>query len=50
MTLVELKVFWQKVALRLLEIHAFEGIIYLVKVITEVGGTFVKTADGDNRV
>lgn len=33
-----------------LEIHAFEGIIYLVKVITEVGESMLKNDDGDNQV
>lgn len=33
-----------------LEIHAFEGIIYLVKIVTEVGETMLKKADGDNLV
>ena len=33
-----------------LEIHAFEGIIYLVKIVTEFGETMLKKADGDNQV
>lgn len=33
-----------------LEIHAFEGIIYLVKVVTEVGEAMLKTESGDNQV
>ena len=33
-----------------LEIHAFEGIIYLVKIVTEVGETMLKNAGGDNQV
>ena len=32
------------------EIHAFEGIIYLVKVITEVGESMLKNDQGDNQV
>ena len=32
-----------------LEIHAFEGIIYLVKIITDVGET-LKKEDGNNQV
>lgn len=50
MTLVDLKVLLAKGHAPSLEIHAFEGIIYLVKVITEVGETFLKKADGDNQV
>ena len=44
MTLVNLKVILAKGHAPTLEIHAFEGIIYLVKVITEVGETFLKKA------
>ena len=33
-----------------LEIHAFEGIIYLVKIITDVGETMLKKEDGNNQV
>ena len=32
-----------------LEIHAFEGIIYLVKIITDVGETMLKKEDGNNQ-
>jgi len=32
-----------------LEIHAFEGIIYLVKIITDVGETMLKKDDGSNQ-
>jgi len=33
-----------------MEIHAFEGIIYLVKIITNVGETMLKKEDGSNKV
>lgn len=33
-----------------LEIHAFEGIIYLVKIITDGGETMLKKEDGNNQV
>jgi len=33
-----------------MEIHAFEGLFYLVKVITDVGETMLKKEDGNNKV
>ena len=33
-----------------MEIHAFEGIIYLVKIITKVSETMLKKEDGNNEV
>ena len=33
-----------------MEIHAFEGIIYLVKIITKAGETMLKKEDGNNEV
>ncbi len=33
-----------------LEIHAFEGIIYLVKILTELGDTMLKKENGNNWV
>ena len=48
MTLVDLKALIVKGQMPTLEIHAFEGIIYLVKIVTEVGETMLKKADGDN--
>lgn len=32
------------------EIHAFEGIIYLVQILTETGEAMLKTPNGDNQV
>ena len=34
----------------IMEIHAFEGIIYLVKIITKAGETMLKKEDGNNEV
>ena len=50
MTLSELKALIGKGRMPTLEIHAFEGIIYLVKIITDVGETMLKKDDGDNQV
>ena len=50
MTLAELKALIGKGRALTLEIHAFEGIIYLVKIITDVGETMLKKDDGDNQV
>jgi hypothetical protein len=50
MTLTDLKVLIAKGQSPTLEIHAFEGIIYLVKIVTNVGETMLKKADGDNQV
>lgn len=50
MTLTDLKVLIAKGQSPTLEIHAFEGIIYLVKIVTDVGETMLKKADGDNQV
>ena len=50
MTLADLKITLAKGQSPTLEIHAFEGIIYLVKIVTEVGETMLKKADGDNQV
>ena len=50
MTLADLKIMFAKGQSPTLEIHAFEGIIYLVKIVTEVGETMLKKADGDNQV
>ena len=50
MTLKELKKQLTQPVAPELEIHAFEGIIYLVKVITEVGEAMLKTEAGDNQV
>jgi len=50
MTLIDLKALIAKGQMPTLEIHAFEGIIYLVKIVTEVGETMLKKADGDNQV
>lgn len=50
MTLTDLKALIAKGQSPTLEIHAFEGIIYLVKIITDVGETMLKKADGDNQV
>ncbi len=33
-----------------LEIHAFEGVIYLIKILTELGDTMLKKEDGENWV
>ena len=50
MTLADLKIIFAKGQSPALEIHAFEGIIYLVKIVTEVDETMLKKADGDNQV
>ena len=50
MTLADLKIMLAKGQSPTLEIHAFEGIIYLVKIVTEVGEVMLKKADGDNQV
>ena len=50
MTLSDLKIMLAKGHSPTLEIHAFEGIIYLVKIVTEVGEVMLKKADGDNQV
>ena len=50
MTLEDLKATLAKDQSPTLEIHAFEGIIYLVKIVTEVNETMLKKADGDNQV
>ena len=50
MTLEDLKAMLAKDQSPTLEIHAFEGIIYLVKIVTEVNETMLKKADGDNQV
>ena len=50
MTLTGLKVLIAKGQSPTLEIHAFEGIIYLVKIVTDVGETMLKKTDGDNQV
>lgn len=50
MTLAELKALIGKGRTLTLEIHAFEGIIYLVKIITDAGETMLKKDDGDNQV
>ena len=50
MTLADLKIMLAKGQSPTLEIHAFEGIIYLVKIVTEVGETMLKKAGGDNQV
>ena len=50
MTLHDLKILLGKGPTPALEIHAFEGIIYLVKVVTEVGEAMLKNAQGDNQV
>ena len=50
MTLADLKIMLAKGQSPTLEIHAFEGIIYLVKIVTEVGEIMLKKADGDNQV
>ena len=50
MTLTDLKLMLARGQSPTLEIHAFEGIIYLVKIVTEVGETMLKKADGDNQV
>jgi hypothetical protein len=50
MTLIDLKALIAKGQMPTLEIHAFEGIIYLVNIVTEVGETMLKKADGDNQV
>lgn len=50
MTLADLEIMLAKGQSPTLEIHAFEGIIYLVKIVTEVGETMLKKADGDNQV
>ena len=50
MTLTDLKLMLAKGQSPTLEIHAFEGIIYLVKIVTEFGETMLKKADGDNQV
>lgn len=50
MTLKDVKKLLASNASPELEIHAFEGIIYLVKVITEVGEAMLKTEAGDNQV
>lgn len=50
MTLTDLKIMLAKGQSPTLEIHAFEGIIYLVKIVTEVGETMLKKVDGDNQV
>ena len=50
MTLSELKALIGKGRMPTLEIHAFEWIIYLVKIITDVGETMLKKDDGDNQV
>jgi hypothetical protein len=50
MTLKELKQHLAHAPAPELEIHAFEGIIYLVKVVTEVGESMLKTESGDNQV
>ena len=42
MTLIDLKALIAKGQMLTLEIHAFEGIIYLVKIVTEVGETMLK--------
>ncbi len=50
MTLADLKAMLARDQSLTLEIHAFEGIIYLVKIVTEVGETLLKSADGNNQV
>ncbi|MEE2820408.1 MAG: DUF6482 family protein [Pseudomonadota bacterium] len=50
MTLEGLKAMLAKGQSPTLEIHAFEGVIYLVKIVTEVGETMLKKVDGDNQV
>ena len=50
MTLEDLKATLAKDQSPTLEINAFEGIIYLVKIVTEVNETMLKKADGDNQV
>ena len=50
MTLAELRAMLAKDQSPTLEIHAFEGIVYLVKIVTEVGETILKKADGENQV
>ena len=50
MTLADLKLMLTKGQSLTLEIHAFEGIIYLVKIVTEVSETMLKKADGENQV
>ena len=42
MTLADLKAMLARDQSLTLEIHAFEGIIYLVKIVTEVGETMLK--------
>jgi hypothetical protein len=50
MTLTDLKALIAKGQSPTLEIHAFEGIVYLVKIFTDIGETVLKKADGDNQV
>lgn len=50
MNLAELKAVIEKGMMPTFEIHAFEGIIYLVKIVTDVGETMLKKDDGDNWV
>ena len=50
MTLADLKAMLAKGQSPTLEIHAFEGVIYLVKIVTEVGEIMLKKVDGDNQV
>lgn len=50
MTLKDLKTLLAGGTAPVLEIHAFEGIIYLVKVVTEVGEAMLKNDQGDNQV
>lgn len=50
MTLIDLKALIAKGQPPILEIHAFEGIIYLVKIVTDAGESMLKETDGDNKV
>lgn len=50
MTLIDLKALIAKGQPPTLEIHAFEGIIYLVKIVTDAGESMLKKTDGDNKV
>ena len=50
MTISDLKKLIEHGQAPALEIHAFEGLIYLVNIITDVGETMLKKEDGNNQV